>query len=127
MNITNLDKVSFFKPVIGKTLREQLQGKTLVGAEVVEYLRSLDKANGFVPPAHWEKPSHGRSIYCFSLTYLAPRYIGRSEYKQEPTINGFVWSVDGFDSHFRDFAGDPIDVMVGNDWHPNDWILIESE
>ncbi len=123
----NLDKVSFLKPVNGKTLREQLQGKTLAGAEVVEYLRSLDEAKGFVPPAHWEKPLGGRAIYGFSLTHLASRYVGQPEHKQEPTINGFVWSVEGFDSHYRDFKGDPLDVMVGNGWHTQDWILIESE
>lgn len=120
----DLNKVSFFKPVGGKTLREQLQGKTLAGAEVVEYLRSLDEAKDFVPPAHWGKPF---GVYGFSLTHLASRYVGRPEMKQEPQVNGFIWTREGFSPHYRHFEGDPLDMMVGTDWHPQDWILIESE
>ena len=122
-----LYKVRFFKPLEGSTLREQLQGKTLVGAEVVEYLRSLGEAKDFVPPSHWEKP-FGVGVYGFSLTHLTPRYADRPEMRQEPSINGFVWTNDeGFLPNYRHFKGEPLDMVVGKDWHPKDWILIESE
>lgn len=123
----NINKVSFFKPVVGKTLREQLKGKTLAGAWVVEYLRS--NPEGFNVPAHWEKPYGDNGwVYGFSLTHLASRYEGRPEYRQEPQVNGFVWTERyGFGKHWRTFTGDPLDMMVGIDWDPQDWILIESE
>ncbi len=128
MTTIDLNKVSFFKPVKGKTLREQLHGKKLAGAEVVEYLRSLEEAKDFVPPAHWEKPSGGSWVYGFSLTHLRPRYWDRPKSRQEPLINGFVWAEDGgFDHHFRHFDGDPLDLVVGDGWCAQDWILIESE
>ncbi|MEK7586545.1 MAG: hypothetical protein AAB453_01600, partial [Patescibacteria group bacterium] len=90
MTTIDLNKVSFFQPVEGKTLREQLQGKILAGAEVIEYIRSFRRTKGFVPPAHWNDannpmwaegfvpPSHwikavgSRWVHVFSLTHLPP-------------------------------------------------------
>lgn len=130
----DLNKVSFFKPVAGKTLREQLQGKTLAGPEVVEYMRSLNDAQDFVPPAHWEKPSGGSMsggegwVLGFSLTHLAPSHPHPDT---EPCINGFNWTKDHVARHYRRFTGDPLDMMVGDGhngtWCPQDWILIQSE
>lgn len=128
----HLNNVSIFKPVNGKTLREQLQGKKLAGADVVEYLRTFDteeKSKDFVPPAHWDKPgtvpTNGGSIYLFSLTHIE-RKNPQHDYRY---VNGFCWATDGFHvGHQRSFTGtDVMDVMVGDGWHSGDWILIESE
>lgn len=123
----NLNKISFFKPVEGKTLREQLRGKILAGADVVKYLRSLGDTKNFTPPSHWEKPfgdanRGGKWIYGFSLTHLAPR-PGLS--KSQAQVNGFVWAEDGISSHWRHFHGDVLDMMVGRQgWCQQDWILV---
>lgn len=135
----DLNRVSFFKPIVGKTLREQLRGRRLAGTEVVEYLYSLDGVKDFVPPNHWDKPhgdaNHGGLwIYGFSLTYLRPRYHNRPKMVQEPVINGFIWTEGDeffgphFGHHYRGFTGDPLNMMVSerHDWCPQDWILIES-
>jgi hypothetical protein len=123
----DLNKINFFQPVAGKTLREQLQGKTLAGAEVVDYIRSLGKGKGsFTAPTHWRKYPRSRSgfVYGFSLTHLAPRYDGG-----DPQVNGFNWAEDDIASHWRSFTGDPLDEVVGGleGWCPQDWILIVDE
>ena len=104
----DLNRIGFFKPVAGKTLREQLQGKKLASAEVVEYIRSLPE--DFVPPSHW-----GFRLYGFSLLYILNNYV-----------QGFCWAdqmIHG--GHSRFVTGEVMDVMVGEGWHPSDWVLIE--
>ena len=131
----DLNKISFFRPVVGKTLREQLAGKNLAGREVVEYLRSIggERYAEFTPPAHWEKPFGPSSmqsgdrwgidlqwIYGFSLTHLDPR-----SHNTGRRVNGFVWTEKwGFSSHYRHFEGDPLDMVVGREWEEGDWILV---
>lgn len=124
---TNIDlnKISFFKPIVGKTLREQLQGKTLVGAEVVDHLRSFPfykKDRDFTPPSHWDRPTDtGRNIYLFSLTYVKP------ESWCAGAVQGVNWARDGFHvGHRRAFMGDVLDAVVGKGWDPDDWILVEK-
>lgn len=123
---TDLNKIHFFKPIKGRTLREQLQGKKLAGAEVVDYLRSLD-GKKFSPPAHWEKPHDSIWICGFSLTYFAPKPWNK---QSAPQIQGFNWSewtdeVTRIVPHFRCLE-DPMDYEVGRGWDEGDWILIEE-
>lgn len=130
----NLDNVSIFKPVAGKTLREQLQGKTLAGADVIEYLRSFhgDKAKDFVPPAHWDKPGtvpkNSGNIYLFSLTHVIP---ARNPVAQghAGAVQGVCWATDGFHiGHCRSFfRRNVLDEVVGENWYAGDWILVANE
>ena len=126
----NLNNVRIFKPVNGKTLREQLRGHKLAGSDVVAYLRTFDteeKSKDFVPPAHWDTPgrvpTNGGNIYLFSLTYITPHPAGGH------LSNGVCWATDGFHvGHQRFFEEeDVLDVTVGNGWESGDWILIESK
>ncbi len=119
----DLNRISFFRPVDGKTLREQLQGKKLAGQETVDYMRSLgETASSFTAPEHWGRRPHEESsswIFAFSLTYIKGHESGAE-------AQGFCWSGDHVSNHRRFFTGDILDVVVGKGWNKCDLILIED-
>lgn len=144
----DLNRIGLMKLVVGKTLREQLEGKKLAGADIVEFIRSFDRMNaGFVPPAHWEGPDLGSGIVdAFCLTAQGPSTLFHRQ-----DILGFAWFPKGLSPHTtphvierRGIAvpeGDILDCMVVDPkmkvdpgsspapkcWAADDRILIELE
>lgn len=135
----DLNKVHFFKPVAGKSLREQLASKKLAGPEVVEYMRSFicknEELEELQIPEHWgKKPTGIEFIEAFSLLYQTPACRGGVERGFD--IHGFAWS-EIFDWRVNPYSrfvdGDVLDLIVmnhshgHNDWGENDWVLVVED
>lgn len=130
----DLNKVHFLKPVVGKTLREQLAGKRLAGREIVEYMISFMKNDGekletFAFPNHWPSKPQGKKefIEAFCLFDTEAGYV------EGFLIAEFVpWKINN--RVFKAPEGEKLlDLMVvatgptSGEWQESSWILIIEE
>ncbi len=130
----DLNKVHFFRPVAGKTLREQLAGKKLAGREIVEYMISFMKNDGekletFAFPNHWPPKPQGKKEFIEAFCF----FDTEAEYVEGFLIAEFVpWKINN--RIFKAPEGEKLlDLMVvdsgatSGEWSESSWILIIEE
>lgn len=123
-----LNSLTPFTPIPGQTLRQQLEGHVLAGPEAIRLIRRTRRnKSGFIPPKHWDYPSNGDQGVClFSITKIkAP---GSSFAIHTGSVKGICWTPDGNLTDHRRllFQEDVLDHVVGEDWSPEDLILLEE-
>ena len=119
MNTVNLSKIGFFRPVIGKTLREQLQGKKPIDRDTFEQICTLLEIKSFeikgcTLPIHWrfKFPYDTGNVFCiaqagsndgmffiegFRITRSRPYYHGKclSYFSSTPIEDQLVFDKPG--------------------------------